>query len=68
MIHGTAAVGGIVLYNIEQAATARGGRENVLPGTGSSISVMAGDKHGNPNTWYDTATNRARMTQRLDYT
>ena len=44
MIYGTAAVGIVVLKNVEQAATAREGRGKVLPGTGSSSnSVMAGD-------------------------
>ena len=43
MIYGTAAVGEIAIRNTEQAATARGGRGNVLPGRASLIPVMAGE-------------------------
>ena len=39
MIYGTAAVGIIILKNTEQAATERGGRGKVLPGTGLGVSI-----------------------------
>ena len=58
VIHGTAPVGEIVLKNVEQVATVRRGRWNVLPGTGL-LNLRHDGGLKQKKSQHDTATNSA---------